>query len=741
MRFLTQRWAQVLLLLLLLAGALVLRVQEPSSIKRLRNVTFDTYNRILPRAPGEGVVVVDIDEESLKNYGQWPWPRTQLAELVTRLTEMGAKVIAFDMVFAEQDRTSPPLVARTLRNDPEMQDVAEKLAALPENEIVFAEAIKKSGIVVTGFAAADQQVNSLPVRKALGLVGIPLDLVMRFGSFATTLPILSKAARGNGSFTAAPEEDGVIRNVSLLIGYRGDGNKGEIYPSLSLEALRIYLGTQAYKVGVWRNKGFSGIMDISMIGKDGRTVTIPTDSAGRIPVYYAGHRKNLYIPVWRVLTGHINPDRIRDKIVFVGTSSIGLKDLRSSPLDAVVPGVEIHVEIVEQALQGKYLHSPAFLNDLELVATGIIGLVIIFASPFMSVMMLALLVSVTIGGGAMGAFYAYQVHGYLLDPVYPGLTILLVFIVSSVFNSLRTEMEKKAVRQAFSHYISPVLMEELAADPEKLKLGGEVREVSVMFTDIRNFTTISESMDPAELIKMMNDFLTPMTSCVLESRGTVDKYMGDAMMAFWNAPLDDPDHARHACAAALQMVQGLKPVNENLKASAEKQGRVFHELRAGIGINTGRASVGNMGSKQRFAYSALGDTVNLASRLESQTKGYGITIMISAATRAQAPEFAAVEIDLLTVKGRTEPERVYTLLGTPEEAETPEFTAFAARHAEMLEAYRAQRWDSALQLAEECKTLRPDLSGLYKLYAERVAHWRQNPPPADWAGVWVAKEK
>jgi adenylate cyclase len=362
-------------------------------------------------------------------------------------------------------------------------------------------------------------------------------------------------------------------------------------------------------------------------------------------------------------------------------------------------------------------------------------------APFIGTGTLALLGLMLIGAGSLGALYAYRHFGLLLDPVYPSLSIIIIFILSSILTNLRSETERRAVRNAFSHYISPALMEELTGDPDKLKLGGEVREISVMFTDIRNFTTISESMDPAELIKMMNDFLTPMTSCVLNNRGTIDKYMGDAMMAFWNAPLDDPDHALHACTAALQMLSELKALNETLRRQAEENKKVFKELRAGIGIHTGRASVGNMGSKQRFAYSALGDTVNLASRIEGQTKGYGISVMISEEVRKQAPSFAAIEIDLLTVKGRKEPERVYALLGDADFAGSPAYQEISALHGRMLAAYRSQKWDEALARAEDCQTLRPDLAGLYALYRQRIADFKTTPPAAGWQGVWVAKEK
>jgi adenylate cyclase len=403
--------------------------------------------------------------------------------------------------------------------------------------------------------------------------------------------------------------------------------------------------------------------------------------------------------------------------------------------------VEIHAEIAEQILHDQFLHRTDTHNNNELLATIIVSLFIIFMSPFISAGWLALIIGALMGIGAFGGYYLFKLEGSMYDPICPSIVVTVIFIISSILTNLRTELEKRVIRQAFDRYLSPALIEELVKDPSRLKLGGDVRELSVMFTDIRNFTTISESMDPAELIRMMNDFLTPMTSAVLDNKGFVDKYMGDAMMTFWNAPVDDSYHAKNACKAALEMVEALKPVNAELRARAEAAGRPFHELKAGIGINSGRASVGNMGSKQRFAYSALGDTVNLASRLEGQTKAYGVTCMISNTTHVQVPEMAAIELDLLTVKGRTEPERIFALLGDETAAKTEAFQKFAAVHARMIEAYRAQKWDEASKIMTECVELRPDLAGLYHLYATRIGIYKEHPPGSDWKGVWVAKEK
>jgi len=746
LRLLTHRRIQVFLLLLLLGAALFLQRDEPPWIEQLRYLTFDQYNKIMKRTPENDAIIIDIDEDSLAKYGQWPWPRTKVAELVKDLQSMSPKAIAFDIVFAEQDRTSPSVIVNHPAQTPEMIPVIQKLRELkklPDNDEIFAREIADAGDVVTAFVAASQKTGQVPVLKAgflnMGEDYDPLKFIESHKDFSLTLPALTDKAAGSGSFTEAPEGDGVIRRVPLLIGRNGmDGKTVQMYPSLAMEALRVALGRSVYKVesyGKLTTHGL-GIQSISV-----GDYKIPTDQGGKMWLYDAGHRSDLYVPAWKILDHSVSPEKIKGKIVFIGTSSIGLLDLRSSPLSLNIPGVEIHAEIIQQILHGKFLRRSDSFGDMEVIFTGLICICIIFLAPFIGAGTLALIATVLIGTGTVGALYAYQRFGLLLDPVYPSLTIIIIFILSSILTNLRSEMERRTVKTAFGHYISPTLMEELAKNPDKLKLGGEVREISVMFTDIRNFTTISETMDPAELIKMMNDFLTPMTSCVLDNRGTIDKYMGDAMMAFWNAPLDDAEHATHACTAALQMLAALKVVNMGLRDQAEKNQKPFKELKAGIGIHTGRASVGNMGSKQRFAYSALGDTVNLASRLEGQTKGYGISVMISEEVRKQAPSFAALEIDLLTVKGRKEPERIYTLLGDDDFAGSPGFQEISSVHGRMLAAYRAQRWDEALALAEDCQTLRPELAGLYALYCQRIADFKTTPPAAGWQGVWVAKEK
>lgn len=751
MRFLTNKWMHFLVLLALLASAVYFSGSQHELRKRLQYGTFDTYNKLQPRPASDRVAIVDLDEASLKTLGQWPFPRTVMAQLVENLNDLGAKVIAFDIVFSEADRTSPPRIAEGLPVGTEYESAKSVLSALPDNDGVFAEAIENAGNVVTGFTRArPEETLRRPYQSAK-----PTFLVkdktpfMRdtFGApgIAENLPEFSMAAAGNGSFMATPDIDGIIREVSLFVRYPSEklaGIEPELYPMLGLETLRVYADKNS-RLLVTANKD-KGAFDTAYEIKIAN-LEIPVESDGKLWVYYRHIDHEEYISARKLFDPAEREklrERINGKIVFVGTSAEGLRDIRSTPLDIFVAGVEVHVNVVEQILQGKFLKRPDIIVGVEAAIIGFAGLLIILFAPFMNVIVLGVLTSGLIWCMFLGSWQMYKTEGLLLDPFYPSIALFVLFLVSSLLSYIRSEAERQRVRQAFGLYISPEFMEELANDPDKLKLGGEVRDLTVMFTDIRSFTTISESLTPEELIHLMNDFLTPMSDLVMENRGTIDKYMGDAMMAFWNAPLDDPEHARHACHSALKMNEALIPVNERIKARAEKEGRAPVLLNAGIGINTGPCSVGNMGSRQRFAYSALGDGVNLASRLEGQTKAYGVNILVGENTRSAVPEFAMLELDLIRVKGKEKPVRIFTLLGDESLAKSEAFKRWTTAHNGFLAAYRAADFGCA---AQELKTAREASSGrldaYYDLFSIRIADHIKIPPPEGWDGVFVAKEK
>lgn len=753
MRFLTNRFTQTVILLSLLV---VLSFQNFSHARwreQIRNLTFDYYNILKPFEEGDEVVIVDIDEASLahEDLGQWPWQRTKLAALVDQLKKYGARVITFDMVFSEPDRTSPRYLADAIDDSPVALEQAEQvkntLSQLPDNDQIFGDAIEKAGNVVTGFSLTDEQTRTTPRLKA-NIRGKHIDrYVPNLEGVAANIPNIVRHAAGNGSFFVSSDTDGVIRRVPMIVAHkRHGGTITSLYPSLPLETVRVLWGEKSMSVELdepWLAKLDPERFGIRGIRVGARKKIIPTNPKGEFLVYFAKPDKQKWsVSALSVMNGTVDPARIKDKVVIIGTSAVGLKDIRSTPLDPFRPGVEVHLNIISQILSHKFLYRPIDAIGGEAVSIFLVGGIILILSLFTGAIVQLIFVSCLMASAFMLGWYAFVEHGLLIDVLYPSISVLLIFVVSAVLSYLRAEEERRRVRQAFGLYISPDFMEELTRDPDKLKLGGETRDLTVMFTDIRNFTSISEHMSPEALIQLMNEFLTPMSDLVMGNRGTIDKYMGDAMMAFWNAPLDDKDHARHACNAAMKMNRSLKPINQKLQAMAQAERRPAILLKAGIGINTGPASVGNMGSKQRFAYSALGDSVNLASRLEGQTRYYGCSILIGPETQAQVPDYATMELDLIRVKGKTEAVKIHGLLGNDKYRRQKFFAPWYDAHHEMIAAYRRQDFDKAEKLIRDCMELASGrMQFFYKLYLQRIEALRAEPPAKDWDGVYHALTK
>jgi len=690
------------------------------------------------------VVIVDIDDESLTKLGQWPWSRTVLADIIQNLNTMGVKVVGFDGVLAEPDRTSPAKISEYLPPDIVKELKQKEGLLLRDNDLVLAEAIKNTGNFVGAFSHGSNKEKPRIVSAILSKKDTKTHFLRhaeRFASVAKFLPVFEAVLAGNGSFMAQEDVDSIIRRTGLIL---SDGNT--LYPALSTEVIRVsHSGTIKPVIKLGRNKDFDENKIDTKFRLAIEKYEAPIDDDGMIWLHYrAWNKKDNYVPAYKILDPDMQEEmteRFKDKIVLIGSSAEGLLDLRPTP-QGLIPGVEIHANAIEQVLSNHYLLRPQIIKDTENNFILLVGLITIFIAPFVGALFLALVY------GGLIAFTFYFSHimflnsGILIDPFYPSIAALAIFMLSSILSYIRTEADRKQVKQAFGYYISPDFMKELTKNPDKLQLGGETRELTVMFTDIRSFTTISESMSPEALIQLMNDFLTPMSDLVMNNRGTIDKYMGDAMMAFWNAPLDDKDHAAHACHTALQMNEALAPINERLRAEAKAQNTTALILNAGIGINTGTASVGNMGSKQRFAYSALGDTVNLASRLEGQTKTYGVNTLIGAETCKQVPAFATLELDLLRVKGKQEPVHVFTLIGDEEYAAQQLFRDWQQAHNEMITHYRTQNFSKAEKLIAECQNLSDgNLSDFYKLYEERIAGLKENDPGTDWDGVFTATSK
>ncbi len=720
--------------LLLLAGLAVLRVADPRPIEELRVRTFDTFQVIDPRKKiARPVRIVDLDEKSLAKYGQWPWPRTRVADMVNELTRLGAVAIGFDIMFFEPDRMSPGAIAATLRD---LDDVTrDKLRELPSNDQVLAEAIQKNRVVLgeTGLPSKVPDLDkSLAVTPLAMLGGEPQSLLVQFPGLLRNIRTLEQAAAGFGVLTIKTEHDGIVRRVPLIM-----QTQGITMPSLSFELLRIASHTDTVLVKMDK----AGVKSVGVRGFDA-----PTDRNGQLWVHFAPRDPSIYVSAADLLDGLVSKDDIAGHIVLIGTSAVGLQDVKTTPLDPVMPGVEIHAQILESILTKRVLAEPAWGIGAELIATVLLGLIIIGVAPVFSPVALTLFGTAIVAGLAGTSWYFYASQRLLIDATYPLISSVAIYLTLVFSSYFREQSQRRQIRSAFSQYLSPALVAQLAQSPEKLVLGGEQRIMTFMFSDMRGFTTISEfyKSDPQGLTGLMNRFLTPLTNAILRRKGTIDKYMGDAIMAFWNAPLDDADHAVNAVEAAIDMIGEMESLNKARADEAIAAGVPVLPLNIGVGLNTGPCVVGNMGSDLRFDYSVFGDSVNLASRLEGQSKNYGFPIIAGATTAmAVKDKYAILEIDFIMVKGKKAPEVIYAIMGREEMAQSARFQTLRNLMIEMLANYRSRNWDEALmsiargRSSDEANTLKL----LYDIYEERIHEFQKNPPPEDWDGAFALTSK
>ena len=720
---------------LLLFALVPLRLADPRPLQELRTRTFDFFQVLRPR-PQEirPVVIVDIDEASLKAIGQWPWPRTTIADLVTQITQLGAVAIGFDIIFPEPDRMSPAIAERSFRGiDAETR---AKLDSLPSNDEALAEAIRHSRVVIGQAGAAAPELKTAAdaaLQTGFAVRGPdPRQYLVTFTGLLRNVPVIEQAAAGRGLFSIDPESDGIIRRVPVIMTAQGN-----LVPSLSMEMLRVVTGSSAILVRVDQ----AGVQSVAVPGLE-----VPTDRNGQFWVHFNHHDPERYVSAKDVLQGNAPPERLAGKLVLIGTSAIGLLDLKTTPLDAAIPGVEVHAQILESVLSKSSLVNPNYAIGAELALAVLFGLAIIVAAPMLPASIVIVLGGCLIAGLIGLSLYLFVEHNLLIDFTYPLISSWLIYLVLTFVNYFREQKQRRQIRSAFGYYLSPHMVEQLARSPEKLVLGGEERRMTILFSDVRGFTTISEHYkdDPQGLTRLMNRFLTPLTNAIIERKGTIDKYIGDAIMAFWNAPVDDEQQEANACEAALEMLLRAETLNGELKREAESNGGVYMPLRIGIGLNTGPCVVGNMGSDFRFNYSVLGDTVNLASRLEGRTKDYRIPVVIGSRTAEGAKrKFAVMEIDLIMVKGKKQPEAMFTVLGRSEVEADPRCQELRATNAQMLGRFRKQQWDDAIDLIARCRKFANgfDLSGLYDMYQERIELYRAQPPGSDWDGVYEAETK
>jgi len=721
-----------LALLVVFAG---LRVWDPPPVQELRLRTFDMFQLIDPRhKAARPVTIVDIDDKSLARLGQWPWSRTRIADLINNLTNNGAVAVGFDVVFSEPDRLNPDLVANQMRY---LDDATRtKLRELPSNDQILSEAIKRSRVVLgeTGQPAIGAEIDKTLPFTGVATVGEENaeNFLFEFPGLLRNVPIIENVAAGRGLFTIRTERDGLIRRVPMIM--RAQGN---IMPSLSLEILRVVTGTPTLLVRTDK----TGIRAVRLKG-----VEIPTDKNGQLWVHYARQDSSIYVSAADVLDNTVPPSKIAGKLVLIGTSAVGLNDIKTTPVSPNMPGVEIHAQVLESVLSGAVISQPNYALGVELLAALIIGTLVIIFTPNLGPVRLVL-------AGAMFAailvgvsWFFYAQYRYLIDFTYPLLSTTAIYLTFIFASFVREQRQRVQIRGMFAQYMSPELVEQLAQSPEKLKLGGEEREMTIMFSDVRGFTSISESFkhDPQGLITLMNRFLTPLTNVIRARKGTIDKYMGDAIMAFWNAPLDDKAHEINACEAAVGMLEKIDEVNKEREQEATDGGHVYIPLNVGIGLNTGIGVVGNMGSDQKFNYSVLGDSVNLASRLEGQTKEYGFPIIVGSRTALVVKDkFAILELDFIMVKGKSEPEVIYAIAGREDVMQSGAFQRLRNITIEMLGCYRSRDWQGALDAIERGRRSEDadTLEKLFGLYEARIKDFQLDPPPEGWNGAFALLTK
>ncbi|MDX2102415.1 MAG: adenylate/guanylate cyclase domain-containing protein [Alphaproteobacteria bacterium] len=741
------------------AALITLKVMNPPQVDILRMQVFDAYQNFSPREAGElQVMVADIDEESLRALGQWPWPRTVVGEVVERLMSAGAVVVGFDVVFAEPDRMSPPLLADQIPGLPEEERA--RLRSLPSNDQMFAEIIRNNRSVLgqTGGIEATSG-GPRPARPALAWLNFdPRPYMLSFPSVVANLEVIERAAVGRGLFSVASEVDGLVRRIPAIARVGDD-----VYPALSIEMLRV--ATNATTLLVRADPEIGGIKDVVLQGPN---YIIPTDSNGRLLPHYAKTPRERYISMLEILSPDFeNPEtveaatlrlaqRVEGKLVLVGASAAGLRDIRATPLEGAIPGVEVHAQLLESILTESLLQQPPWTIGYEhLIVMAAIALMML--GMFLLGARWTLLFFFVVAGGLGGlSWYLFIEERTLLDVSFAIGASFLIYVVLTYLNYTQEAAKRKEIKGAFAQYLSPALVEQLAAEPDKLQLGGEDKSMTVFFSDVRGFTTVSELFDAKGLAHFMNLYLTPMTDIALEERAYIDKYIGDAIMAFWNAPVDVPKHADAACRTVLRMRARMKTLSEELapmlKEAAERKAIEkghpipIPHLAIGMGVNTGMCMVGNMGSTQKFGYTVMGDTVNLASRLEGQSKPYHVDNIISENTVREVTDFAFLEVDLIQVKGKTEPVRIFTLVGDKAVKNSQSFQELNRFNDQLMVCYRGQDWQGARRAIDACLAYAPEyeLEGLYEEYRHRIDEYEKEPPvPAGevWNGVYVAKTK
>lgn len=704
-------------------------------LSNLENSAYDLRLAMtLPEKTEKNVVIVDIDEKSLTAIGQWPWSRSTMAKINDSLFEhYKIDEIGYDIVFAEPDIDDGAQILKSMADGPlkdnqAFLNVYSNVISTLQHDRLFADSLANRKTIMGFVLDTDTEIGALPPPIAT------LDKTMRNRlplskaiGFTANLEILQKNAFRGGFFdNPLLDDDGVFRRVPLL--QEVDGN---LYESLALALARAYIGSPAVELNVVPDSNSNNLFLEGIILAN---TMIPIDQQGGVLVPYIGLQHSFqYISAVDVLNKTADMDSLKGKIALFGTSAPGLLDLRTTPLEPAYPGVEVHANIIQGILDQRIMSQPGYTQGFEFLLLCILGLLLTFILPIVSALVGTLIAAALVITLIVSNLFAWTSIQLVLPIAGPVLLVVLLFALQMTYGFFVESRGKRQLAHLFGQYVPPELVEEMNGKMDDINLEGEMRQMSVLFSDVRGFTTISEALEPVELTKYINAFLTPITRVIHDNRGTIDKYMGDAVMAFWGAPLKDEQHALHALQAAMEIIDGMAALR---KEFSEKQ---WPAIYVGVGVNTGEMNVGNKGSEFRVDYTILGDAVNLGSRLEGLTKVYGVDIIAGEATKHAVPEFEYRELDKVKVKGKDQAVSIFEPLGLLEDIPREDRRILKQFHIGV-KHFRAQRWDAAELEMFSLSQLDPDRR-IYKIYLDRIIEYRNNPPEDNWDGSYTHTSK
>ena len=743
MGVLSKHWSRIAVTLVPLVFALLHAsgAMPIGVLQRLDDIIYDGRLRAtMPRTVDERIVIVDIDEKSLAEVGHWPWGRNRLGELVDELyVRQKVALLGFDVVFAEADESSGlkqlrQLAQTELRDQPGFAEKVSQLQPSLDYDAIFANSLQQRRVVLGYYLTSEREgltsgVLPAPVMEKEQLQGRPIRFTSWSG-YGSNIPQLAKATPMAGYFNSITDADGVVRSIPLIAEY-----KGKYYESLSLAMFRMLNGLPSVEPGFPRDRFLSRSyqgLDSILLRQGQKTLSIPVDDriATLVPFRGPGGAaagSYRYVSAADLLSGKVPPERLKGKIVLLGTTAPGLQDLRVTPVGEAYAGVEVHANVLSGLLDGKIFYKPDYAIGYEIVVLVLAGLTLAFALPLLSASRAVLVSVVVISLLVALNFWLYLGAGLVLPLASALVMALTAFALNMSYGYFVESRSKRELANLFGTYVPPELVDEMVKDPTSYSMKATNKELTVMFCDMRGFTKMSERMEPTQLQELLNSVFSRLTDLIRANRGTIDKYMGDCVMAFWGAPVDTPNHAQLAVKTAIEMAAAVRAINEEHRASG------IPEIGIGIGLNTGTMCVGDMGSDIRLAYTVIGDAVNLGSRLEGLSKAYGVEIVVSESTRRLAPDFGWQELDKVRVKGKEQAVAIFSPLGALielDKGQTDEAKAWAA----LIKAYRAQDWDQCDLMLLNLERVNAK-KYLYELYSERVASMRLLPFDPGWDGA------